>query len=459
MIRRTLCVLALAMTAGLAAAAPTWADATAQLNIEDSGVTLSGRPDAQAIVHSWRNQLGADSVRIQAFWDQIAREGFGRLDQGIAMIRNAGLEPVVTINTKGPNYPGEPSPVDFANFAASVAARYSGSVRMYTIGNEPNQGTFLTPQRKGGRPYSPHLYRRMVNLAYPRMKAADPSSFMLVGIMAPIGGTSAGANSVAPLLFLREMACVNRLLRPVRTGNCVGFRPVQGDGFAYHPYSIRYRLSPFARNALPDLVNTGDLDKLFRTLDPLTRARRVVKTGGGLFGIYFTEYGYETNPPDPRFGFNQATQSRYLQEAAYIAWRTPRVKMMQQYLYFDDPNLFSGGSNVTFQTGLRFSMANYGGAPKQSERSFPYPFYVDIRNRPALNVGRPFTRARARIWGQVRPGGAATVTIEHSANCSAYSAVATVRTNFRGYFSRIQAVRSGCYRFRHGGATSEPRRV
>lgn len=459
MIRRTISVLALALTASLAAAAPTWADGTAQLNIEDSGVTLSDRPDAQSIVNSWRNELGVDSVRIQAFWDQISREGFGRLDRGVAMIRNAGLEPLITINTKGPNYPAEPSPTDFANFAASVAGRYAGSVRYYTIGNEPNQGTFLTPQRKGGRPYSPHLYRRMVNAAYPRIKGADASSFVLIGIMSPIGGTSPGANSVAPLLFLREMACVNKLLKPVRTGNCVGFKPAQGDGFAYHPYSIRYKLSPFARNTAPDLANTGDIDQLFRILDPVTRTRRIVKTGGGLFGVYFTEYGYETNPPDPRFGFPQGTQSRYLQEAAYIAWRTPRIKMMQQYLYFDDPNLFSGGSNVTFQTGLRFSTQNGGGAPKQSLSSFPYPFFVDTRYRPALNRGVPFSRRRARIWGQVRPGGATTVTIEYSAGCSTYSPVATLRTNFRGYFSRIQAVRSGCYRFRVGGATSEPRRV
>ena len=446
MILRTLRVLALTLMAGLAFAAPSWADATAQLNIEDSSVTLSDRPDAQAIVNSWRSRLGVDSVRIQAHWDAISREGFGRLDRGIGMIRAAGLQPVVTISTKGPQYPARPSPEAFARFVSSVASRYRGSAYYYTLGNEPNQGTFLEPQRIGGRPYSPHLYRAMVNAAYPALKSADPSSLVMIGVMAPIGGTSGGAHSVAPLLFLRELACINKALRPVRTGFCAGFRPARGDAFAYHPYSIRYRLPPFAPNRLPDLVNTGDLFKLFRTLDAATRQVRIIAPGRR-FNVYFTEYGYETSPPDARFGFSPPVQSQFLQQAAYIAWKTARVKMMNQYLYFDDPDLYLRGSNVTFQTGLLFR----SGAPKASLGSFPHPFYVDLH--------RPYNRARARIWGQVRPGGATTVTVQYSPNCGAYSNIATVGTNFRGYFSLVRAVPSGCYRFVGGGQISDAQRV
>ncbi|MFL5821779.1 MAG: hypothetical protein ACJ76S_13945 [Solirubrobacteraceae bacterium] len=446
MILRTLRALGLTLAVGLVLASPSWADATAQLSIEDGGVTLTDRPDAQAIVNSWRTQLGVDSVRIQAFWDQISREGWGRLDRGIALIRNAGLQPILTIHEKGPQFPARPSPAAFAAFAGAAAARYRNSVYYYTIGNEPNQGTFLTPQRIGGRPYSPHLYRAMVNAAYPAIKRADPSSLLMIGVMAPIGGTSGGANSVAPLQFLREFACLDRALHPMRTGFCAGFRPARGDAFAYHPYSIRYRLPPFARNTIPDLVNTGDLDKLFRVLNAATRQHRIIAPGGR-FNVYFTEYGYETRPPDPRFGFPPDVQSRFLQQAAYIAWKTPRVKMMNQYLYFDDPDFFQHGSNVTFQTGIMF----HNGTPKPARASFPHPFYVDVR--------RPLSRARARIWGQVRPGGATTVTVQYSPSCSAYSNIATVRTNFRGYFAIIRAVRPGCYRFVGGGQVSDPQRL
>jgi hypothetical protein len=449
MILRTLRLTLAALAASLALAAPTWADATATLNMEDSTVTLGERPDAGAILSLWKNQLGVDSVRVAAFWDQIDKGGFydfSRLDRAVARIRAAGMQPMITIHSKGPQHPGRPDVARFGRFASAVAGRYAGSVTYYTIANEPNQGTFLAPQRIGGRPYSPHLYRQMVNVAYPAVKAADRSSFVLIGVMAPIGGTSGGANSVAPLQFLRELACLDKQWRRVTTGFCVGFRPARGDGFAYHPYSIRFKLPPFARNTFPDLVNTGDLDKLFVHLDNATRRGRLIAPGGR-FNVYFTEYGYETRPPDPRFGFPPAIQSRYLQEAAYIAWKTPRVKMMNQYLYFDDPNLFQGGSNVTFQTGLRY----VGGGAKPALSSFPRPFYVDVR--------RPFTKARARIWGQVRPGGATTVQIQFSAGCSAYSTISSASTNGLGYFSRIQPVRTGCYRFVHNGVASEPRRV
>ena len=61
--------------------------------------------------------------------------------------------------------------------------------------------------------------------------------------------------------------------------------------------------------------------------------------------------------------------------------------------------------------------------------------------------------------GQVRPGGATTVTVQYSPNCGAYSNIATVGTNFRGYFSLVRAVPAGCYRFVGGGQISDPQRV
>src|SRR4051794_25441522 len=105
MIIRTLRLTLLACLASLAAAATSWADGTAQLQMEDSAVTLSDRPDAQAILNTWRTELGVDNVRIAAFWDQIERTAgvydFSRLDQGISRIRNAGLQPMITIHEKG----------------------------------------------------------------------------------------------------------------------------------------------------------------------------------------------------------------------------------------------------------------------------------------------------------------------------------------------------------------------
>ncbi len=465
MTNRTLRVLGLAVVACLAMAAPTWADATAELNIEDSAVTLGDRPDAQAIINSWRSNLGVDSVRIQAFWDRIETSPGvynwsapgANLDNAVRMVTAAGLQPVITIDEKGPVFASQvpsrndgtykPDPTRFGNFAAAVAQRYGASVTNYLVGNEPNQGTFLNPQRVGGQPYSPYWYRKLVQAAYPRIKANDRGSRVIIGEMAPIGGTSPGAGSVAPLIFLRELGCRNANYTPKRTGFCAGFRPARGDAIGYHPYSIRFRLPPFAHSPA-ELAGTGDMPRFFGVLDNVVRRGGILGAPGGRFNVYFTEYGYETKPPDPRFGFPPSVQSRYLQQGAYVAWRTPRVKMMQQYLYFDDPDLFVNGSNVTFQTGLNY----HGGGAKPALASFPHPFYVDVHP--------PYRVTRARIWGQVRPGGVSTVTIESSLGGTTFRPIATVRTNFRGYFSRIQAVRRGTtYRYRSGSIVSDPIRI
>jgi len=456
---RTLRLTMLACMAGLVVAAPSWADATAELNVQDDRITEGDVPNAQAIINGWRSTYGIDSVRITAFWDRIETSpgvynfnapGYS-LDQAVSRVRAAGLEPVITLAEKGPvsasQQPGRndgtfmPDPAKYGRFAAAVAGRYAGSVYKYTIGNEPNQGTFLTPQRVGGKPFSPHWYRKLAQAAYPAIKAHDGSSLVIIGVNAPIGGVVPSAPSVAPLKWMRELACVDDKLKPMTTGYCAGFRPARGDAYAQHPYTIRFRLPPTGHMPV-DNVGTGDWPRFFKQIDSLTHRGRILAPGGR-FNIYVTEYGYETNPPDSKFGFSQATQSRYLQQAAYIEWRTPRVKMQNQYLWWDDANFFKNGSNITFQTGVAFT----NGSPKLAQAAFPHPFYINIK--------RPYSMSRAQVWGQVRPGGAASVQIQYSAGCSAYSTVATASTNFRGYFSRTMAVKPGCYRFVGGGQTSD----
>ena len=46
----------------------------------------------------------------------------------------------------------------------------------------------------------------------------------------------------------------------------------------------------------------------------------------GRLDVYLTELGYETSPPDHVQGISVAHQASWLQEAAYMAWRDPRVR-------------------------------------------------------------------------------------------------------------------------------------
>src|SRR6266699_1478940 len=67
---------------------------------------------------------------------------------------------------------------------------------------------------------------------------------------------------------------------------------------------------------------------------------------GGSARIWLTEYGYQTNPPDRLLGVSQLLQARYIGDAALVAYRTPRVDMLIQFLYRDEPNV------DRFQSGL-----------------------------------------------------------------------------------------------------------
>ena len=55
--------------------------------------------------------------------------------------------------------------------------------------------------------------------------------------------------------------------------------------------------------------------------------------------IWLTELGYQANPPDRILGVSPAKQATYIAAAAYKAWATPRVDLLIQYLYRDEPGL------------------------------------------------------------------------------------------------------------------------
>jgi hypothetical protein len=224
----------------------------------------------------------------------------------------------------------------------------------------------------------------------------------------------------------------------VRSGACRSFRPATGDGFAIHPYGL---LSPPDRPLRHrDDVNLGELGDLADTLDRLQR-RGALRATTRRFGIYVDEYGYQTNPPDRIGGVSARTQDTWLQRAAYLAWRNPRVKLLTQYLWRDEPR--SGdGSYGGWQSGLRY----VDGRPKRSLAHFDTPFVLDA--------------ARRRLWGQMRPGGAHRVTIERRLRgSSTWRSFATATTDARGYFAvRRRLTRGAAYRFRADGATSAARR-
>ena len=438
----------------------------AEVAIEDERILLSQPDRAPDVVARWK-ALGVEAVRIHARWGEIApaagarrpprgfhpaspgdrRYDWAALDRAVALLGDRGLKVQLTVTGPGPLWasarpalgrPGwRPRPAAFAAFARAVARRYRGRIARYLVWNEPNIAGWLTPQNRcrGGRghrvctPVSPHLYRRLVRAAVPVVHRADPGSVVLIGELAPIGERATSESStVPPLPFLRAMACVDDRYRPVRTGPCAGFRPAMGDAFGHHPHGKR--VGPTQPSANPDWAKLGDLPRLLRVLDRLTRASRI-RAPGGRFDLYFTEFGYQTSPPDHAAGITVARQAQWLQTAAFIAWRNPRIRSVTHYQWEDEPVRWRGPGLLAY-AGWQSGLLYVNGRPKPALSAFTAPLVVE----------RAARAPDARLWGQVRPGGTHAVTIERLTG-GAWQPVTTLRTAEDGSFRDTLAVRMG----------------
>ena len=372
---RSLTLFAIVLAAALAASGPASARYL-QTGIADDAVLLNGGARADEAVADWQ-AVGIDTVRIQVSWARVApdprattppvgfqpavpndpRYDFGAIDAAVDRLVKAGIKPMLMLDGPPPlwgsgnpqrgNPRYRPSAPAFANFVTAVAGRFGAAVDEYILWNEPNLPVWMQPQADCGvhrcTPVSPSVYRAMVLAAYPAIHAVDPVATVLIGALAPAGGDLRTKNAnMRPLEFLRGLACVDGDLHAVRTGACRGFQPAIADGISYHPHSTRHAPSqPYAHRDNADL---GSLKRVERLIDRLQRLGRLRGTTTQL-NLWLDEYGYQTNPPDRLRGVSPGAQDRYLQQAAYIAWRDPRVMLLAQYLWQDEP--VAGGRKGT----------------------------------------------------------------------------------------------------------------
>ena len=454
----------LALTAALTAltlAAPASAR-DLRVGIADDAILQNGTArEARAAIEEWK-RLGVDTVRVQVVWGRVApspreydppaafdpadnqdpRYQWAATDRAVQMLADAGIQPLLMLDGPPPlwatskprigNPRYQPSAWHFGKFAAAVAARYGHLVDEYILWNEPNLPVWLQPQAlckgRSCTPVSPHTYRYMVRAAYPEIKAVDGASRVLVGAMAPAGANLRSKNAnMRPLQFLRAFGCVDALLQPLSTGPCLNFEPATADGFAYHPHSTKH--PPHEGYPNPDDAALASINQVEKILDVLQRSGRLIGTTTPL-GLWLDEYAYQTNPPDKLRGVTPGRQDRYLQQAAYLAWRDPRVQMVAQYLWEDEP--VGGGKRYTgWQSGLK----NSQGDDKPALAHFDDPFWVDFE--------------RGVIWGQIRPGLDHDVEIQvrRPGAGTAWTPLAKMRSAADGsYFLRTQPEQFAAYR-------------
>ena len=343
-------------TAGRATAAP-----GLEYGLQDDAWVAFG-PGTLAERTATLQGLGIGVVRVTVRWDVAApaRDTFDweHADELLNGLHDAGIDVVVTLygtpgwanGGKTPNVPPTRGS-DFASFASAVATRYP-FVRWWTVWNEPNQRRWLNPA-------SPTVYvTRLLNPAYEAIHDASPDALVAGGVTAPRGGTG----GVSPVRFIRGMGRAGARL----------------DAYAHNPYALAPRETPWSGGC-------GHCETI--TMATIGRLVNETRKAFGPVRLWLTELGYQSNPPDRLLGVPPETQATYVAAAAYLAWATPRVDMLIQYLYRDEPAL------DRWQSGL------------ETVKGVVKPAMAAAR-APLAQVSR--TRQNVVLWGQVRSSSGAS---------------------------------------------------
>ncbi|MFA9269891.1 MAG: hypothetical protein ACEQSX_03920, partial [Baekduiaceae bacterium] len=343
--------------------------------------------------------------RVQVVWRRVqpTRDGprdWTAFDELVTAARARGLRPLLVLTSPAPGWAAgtigafhsvRPDVAAYGRFVAEAGRRYP-QVKLWQLWNEPNHPEFLAPQRlRDGTRRAPALYRALVRAGGRALAATGHArDTILIGPGLPVGSDGRCASCTQrPMAFARELLCLDDRYRPLKGRaarghpGCGGsFARLPATGWAVHGY-FRPRDGAFTLPPTPDDLSPAYLDEL---RDLLREAARLGRLGDDMT-VWDTENGVQS-VPDPK-GVSQARQAQLVNEAEFIAWRTPGVRSHTQYAIRDDAEL-SG-----FQSGLFFA----DGRPKALLAAYRLPVVAVRRGRGLLVWGRVPRAGRVAILG------------------------------------------------------------
>jgi hypothetical protein len=446
-----LALLAALMTPCLAAlpASACAADRQVSMMMDDDNLLYRGDAVRDRTMTRMK-QLGVDVVRVTVLWSVVAdrarstrarrrrfratnprtypARNWDKYDRLVRAARTLGLGVYFNLTPPAPSWARaraprglrtavknawKPKAGEYAKFVEAVGRRYSGRYRdendgrpvigrvsIWSLLNEPNQAGWLAPQWERGRMQSAIMARALYLRGRAALsRAGHGRDTIFFGETAPLGSSKRGQRSpVRPKRWLRTFLCERR------GPGCNLFRRygrIRATAYAHHPYTKNR--SPLQRDRHRDAVTMANIGDLGTLLDSLARRTRNVAPG---LPVYATEYGFETNPPDPFSGVPLDRQAEWNVLGDWIAYNNPRVAGITQFLLRDVPPVRgkprrSKAYWFTYQSGLEFA----NGAAKPALQAYYFPFLAQ-RGAGGVNV-----------WGQLRwrPNGAPdTVQVQHS---------------------------------------------
>ena len=337
------------------------------------------------------------------------------LDKIVKGAHKRGMDVLLTPTTPAPAWASQckkakvvrrrvckPSPSQYAAFVAALGKRYK-SVHRWSLMNEPNLSAWLQPQwEKVGRHFirrSPTIYRNLLRAGSAALaRSGHGRDQILLGETGPFGrsGGKYSLRSIPPADFYRELFCLNgkgRKLsgRAAKIRKCKGYKRLKVTGVAHHAYSRGAGRSPHAHVTGSGNITLRYINRLFKWINRGAKRGRIRR---GL-GVWITEYGFQTRPPDRFAGVSLRKAARWLNESDWIIYNRGRIKSTSQYLLRDER------SPAAFQSGLRFR----GGKAKSTLAAYRLPIWAVQK------------RKSTRIWLQVRPkanlSGPHRVTIQY----------------------------------------------
>jgi hypothetical protein len=499
--RRFSGILAVAVAALGCAAAPAHAAAQQESVFMDDNLLLYRGDDvADKTLHELKD-LGVDRVRVSVPWRAFAPNhrdtkrpaaltdptdpaqydpvSFDLHDHLLRVANQLGIKVLFNVTGGAPlwatgsanghklNLQYKPSPKQFGQFVQMLATRYDGrhsdenqgkgqlpSVDAWSIWNEPNASAQLQPQWERSKqtkhwvPLAARIYRNLARAAIAALqRTGHGDDLVLLGETAPLGLDRYGrTRSMRPVTFLDALLCLDpathRALRGQSASDlgCSDYAKhgqLTVSGYAHHPYSIVS--SPDTVDPNPQDIRLADRDRLGAVLDAAAALHRIP---AGL-AYWWTEYGWQTNPPDPLRGVTPDDQARWIAQAEQITRADPRTAALTQFLLRDDDPRDEPGQTEarkwgTYQTGLEDAT----GAPK--------PAY-DAYRLPLVATPGP---TGVSFWGLVRPAAGAQApnvqlqfAPQGSDSFTPVGGATSIDAGTRTFSADLTPAQSGSYRF------------
>ncbi|MCX6468053.1 MAG: cellulase family glycosylhydrolase [Corynebacteriales bacterium] len=258
------------------------------LGVADSDLTNMSDADVAKTLDKLQS-IGVKDVRLFIPWADVETSDdvydWSKIDKimNAAKARDMGVIATITHSpqwavdgaTKDQARVSPPdNPAVFGDFAAEVTARYKGTVSGYEIWNDTNGGAVY-----GGKA-DPANYTALLQNAYEKIKAVDPTVTVIAGVFGAIPTNEAAGDLDAPT-FLTQMY----------NAGARGYF----DAISYHPYQYT---TPYSGNADPEYP-LGEVNRMHALM---------VTKGDGTKLIWASEYGFPTSAAGGE-----------TQQAAYIA--------------------------------------------------------------------------------------------------------------------------------------------